>query len=87
MKSTLRILAAMVAGLTLTVWLVTGAHTGWTRTSKVTMKFDPVTELTYPDSEPAFMAGVEIVGGGLFFALLLAGGSLFCRNQPKHKPT
>lgn len=87
MKSMLRILAGGVAGLTLAVWLVTGAHTGWTKTSKVTIKTDPVTELDYPESEPAFIAGVEVVGAGMMLALLLACGSLFCRNQPQHKPS
>jgi hypothetical protein len=86
MKRTLRILAVCMAAATLALWLVTGAHTGWTQTSKVVMKTDPITELEYPESEPAFVAGVEVVGGGMFLALLMAGGSLLFRNQPKPQP-
>jgi hypothetical protein len=86
MKRALRILAVLLTAATLTVWLVTGAHVGWTKTSRVVIKTDPVTELEYPESEPTFIAGVEVVGGGLFLALLLAGGSLFVPTQPKHKP-
>jgi len=85
MKKGLRIAAVVVALSTLAVWLATGAHTGWTRTSQVVMKIDPVTELEYPESEPAFVAGVEVVGGGLGLALLLVGGSFLFRNQPPSK--
>ena len=83
MKRGLRILAAILALATLAVWLGTGAHTGWTRTRQVVMKIDPVTELEYPESEPAFVAGVEVVGGGLGLALLLVGGSFLFRSQPQ----
>ena len=75
MRRGLRILAAVLALATLAVWLATGAHTGWTRTSRVVMKIDPVTELEYPESEPTFVAGVEVVGGGLGLALLLASAN------------
>lgn len=85
MKGVLRMSAGVILLATLAVWVFTGAHTGWTRTSTVVMKIDPVTELEYPESEPTFVAGVEVLGGGLGLSLLLAGGSFLFRYQPTSK--
>lgn len=91
MKGGLRILAVVIGVLTLGLWLVTGAHTGWTRTTVTVMKIDPVTELEYPETRNQFVAGVEVLGGGLLLAMaLLAGSRLFnatsTTNRKENKP-
>ena len=85
MRIGLKIIAAVGVILTLAVWLGTGAHTGWTKTKVTVMKVDPVTELEYPEMQDKFIAGVEVLGGGLLLSLALFGGSFAFRKQPtKH---
>jgi hypothetical protein len=82
-------LAVVVGVLTLGVWLWTGAHLGWTKTQVTVMKLDPITELEYPETQKRFVAGVEVLGGGLLLALILLGGSLCfppsCNHNRKEK--
>jgi hypothetical protein len=85
MKKGLRILGAIVGVVTLAVWLATGAHTGWTQTRVTTMKVDPITELEYPETQDKFVAGVEVLAGGVLLSLALLGSSLMFKSQPtKH---
>jgi hypothetical protein len=63
-------LALLVGGFGL--WLATGAHLGFTRTSVVTMKRDEVTGIDYPERRPGFVAGVEIPLGTAAAAIVLA---------------
>jgi hypothetical protein len=81
MKNGLRIAGVVLAVLTLAVWLGTGAHTGWTKTRVTTMKVDPITELEYPEIQDKFVAGVEVLGGGILLSLVLLGGSLMFKSQ------
>lgn len=69
----LRLAAAALAGLTLLLWLLTGAHRGWTRTSEPVERVDDVTGLTYREYQRRFRAGLEVLAGGLTAAALLAG--------------
>ncbi len=69
----LRRTAAALAGLTVLVWLLTGAHWGWTRTSEPVERVDEITGLTYREYQRRFRAGVEVLAGGLAGAALLAG--------------
>lgn len=71
--------AVLLAVATLAVWLVTGAHRGFTQTSVAVEKTDEVTGLSYREYEPRFVAGVEVLGAGLGAALLLLGLSRLCR--------
>lgn len=82
MKKTLSYLAGIVGILTLVVWLATGAHPGWTKTQVTEMQIDPITELEYPVTENRFVAGVEVLGGGLLLGLALFGGSFLFKKQP-----
>jgi len=81
MKNGLRIAGGVLAVLTLAVWLGTGAHTGWTKTRVTIMKVDPITELEYPEIQDKFVAGVEVLGGGIVLSLFLLGGSLMFKSQ------
>ena len=74
-------LALLVGGGGL--WVATGAHLGFTRTSIVTMKRDEVTGIDYPERRAGFIAGVEIPLGTAAGAIVLALLSLAAdRRRP-----
>ncbi len=79
----LRWLAAGVATLTVGVWLITGAHRGWTQTSVPIEKLDEVTGLTWRDYQKRFRPGVDFLATGLVIAGGLAGlGWTLGRRHP-----
>jgi hypothetical protein len=86
MKRWLQVLAALLALGTLTLWLATGAHRGWTRTSAAVEKTDEITGLTYREYESRFIAGVDVLGAGLLGALVLAGSAALWRGRSRHLP-
>ncbi len=69
----LRRAAVALAALTLLVWLLGGAHRGWTQTSVPVEKTDEVTGLTYREYQRRFRPGVDFLGAGLLTATLLGG--------------
>lgn len=69
----LRAAAAVVALAGAGLWLATGAHRGWTRTSEVELRRDEVTGLDYPVRRDRFTAGIEVPLAALVGAALLAG--------------
>jgi hypothetical protein len=75
MRNSLRVLASLTAISVVGLWLITGAHTGWTKTKVTEMEIDPITEIEYPVTEDKFVAGVEVLGGGLLLTVLLIGVS------------
>ena len=86
MKRALQVLAALVAAGVLAIWIITGAHRGWTKTSLQTMTLDEVTGIESPTYKKGFVAGVDFLGAGVLAAGALAAVSLFFRNQNKdHK--
>ena len=88
MRTGLRIIGVILAILTVSVWLATGAHMGWTQTQVTVMKLDPITEIEYPETRDKFVAGVGVLGAGLSAALALFGASFFFkRNQPETERT
>jgi hypothetical protein len=82
----LRIVALAVVLLALGVWLTTGAHRGWTKTSVTVVEIEPVTGLENPVQKKQFVMGVELLGAGLAAAVALAGLSLFFKPK-SNKPT
>lgn len=86
MKNFLRLAALLLALATVGVWLATGAHRGWTRTTETEMQLDPVTEIEFPVERKRFVMGVELLGSGLFAALALAGISFLFQNQTRATP-
>ncbi|MFM8617961.1 MAG: hypothetical protein ACKOTE_06655 [Opitutaceae bacterium] len=81
----LRTLAAALAVGGVGVWLATGAHRGWTRTSEVEMRRDEITGIDYPVRREKFTAGVEIPLVALGGAALLAVGAAVLR--PRERPS
>jgi hypothetical protein len=69
----LRTAAAALALASLATWAATGAHIGWTQTSVVELLRDEITGIEYPVRRSAFVAGLELLAGGLAGAATLAG--------------
>ncbi len=70
---------ALVA--TLTTWVATGAHLGWTRTQAVILQQDEVTGIEYPVHVPTFVAGVEVLALGLALTVATAGSAAWLRRR------
>lgn len=80
----LRVLAAALAVGGVGVWLATGAHRGWTRTSEVEMRRDEITGIDYPVRREKFTAGIEIPVAALVGAAAL---SVIARVlRPRERP-
>jgi hypothetical protein len=79
----LRALATSVAVGGIGIWLATGAHRGWTRTSEVEMRRDEITGIDYPVRRDKFKAGVEIPLAALGGAALLAVGAALLRPRER----
>jgi hypothetical protein len=82
----LRAAALAAFALGLAVWLFTGAHLGWTQTSKVNLQRDEITGIEYPVRQDTFVAGVEVPLVATGFAAALAGLSWLpvFRRSPAH---
>lgn len=81
MKKFFRIAALALALLVTGVWLGTGAHRGWTKTSVTVVEIEPVTGLENPVQKKQFVMGVELLGAGLLAAAALAGAALFFQSK------
>jgi ABC-type transporter Mla subunit MlaD len=77
----LRIAAAAVLLAVLALWAATGAHRGWTRTSKVVMQHDEITGIDFPVREKTFVAGVEVLAVGVAAAGAFAAASLVAQRR------
>ena len=87
MKRSFRISALVLAAAALVTWLVLGANRGWTRTSVPVKTVDAVTGLEGIDYQKRFVPGLDFLGAALLGAGLLAGVSLFFRNQQTNELT
>jgi hypothetical protein len=83
MKRILRILAAVLALLTVVVWFVMGANRGWTHTVVPVKVVDEVTGIEGVQYRKQFVPGVDVLGAALLTAGLLAGASCLFRNSNK----
>jgi hypothetical protein len=81
MRRWLAVLAALLAVVTVTVWVITGASRGFTKTSVAVEKTDEITGLTYREYERRFVAGAELLALGLGLSAALVGVSRFCRPR------
>ena len=71
MCKVLRIVASTLLAITLIWWLLSGANTGWTKTSIATMQSDEITGIDYPTWEKRFVPGVDFIAAGATISLLL----------------
>jgi hypothetical protein len=81
MRRVLRIVALVLAVTAALAWLGLGANRGWTRTSVPVKTSDEVTGIEGIEYHKKFVPGVELLTGALAGAAVLAGASLFFRNQ------
>lgn len=77
LRRSLTAVSALALVVTLTVWVGTGAHWGWTRTQTVRLQQDAVTGIEYPVHVPTFVAGVEVLAAGLAITGALATVAAF----------
>jgi hypothetical protein len=62
-------------------WLSLGANRGWTRTLVAVKTVDEVTGIEGITYRKQFVPGLDLLAGALLGAGVLAGASLFFRNQ------
>ncbi len=82
MKKPLLIAAICIDLATLSLWLATGAHRGWTKTREIVMEIDPVTGQENNFQRDKFVMGVELLAAGLLGAGVLAGAALVLKSKP-----
>jgi len=81
MKRILLAGAVVLAVSATAAWLALGANLGWTRTSEAVKTADPVTGIEGIEYRERFVPGVDLLGGALLGAGVLAGASLVFRKQ------
>ena len=81
MKRRLRILALALALGASILWFALGANRGWTRTSVPVKIVDDVTGIEGVQYRKQFVPGLDILGGALLGAGLLAAAASFFRSS------
>lgn len=83
----LRIGSLVVLLLTLGLWLGTGAHAGWTRTSVIEMHHDEITGIDYPEERSGLVVGLDALAVGLFLSTVLGLTAVLPgRRGPRVRP-
>ena len=75
------LLSLFVLLSTVGLWVGTGAHMGWSQNRVAVVQVDPITELEFTEYEEKFVAGIEVLGGGLAVSFGLGMISLFFGNR------
>ncbi len=65
------------------LWAGTGAHFGWTQTSKVVFQRDEITGIDFPVREKTFVAGVEVLAVGIAAAGAFAGAAFIASRRQR----
>lgn len=87
MRATLNVVAVCILLAAVTWWWQAGLNKGWTKTSVQIMKFDEITEISYPQNEKRFVPGVDILAAAAFVSALLVGGTFLMRKRGKYSRT
>lgn len=77
----LRLAAAVLIAGTIALWAATGAHRGWTQTSKVVLQQDEITGIEFPVHQKTSVAGVEVLAAGVALSTALAAASLLTARR------
>ncbi len=80
--------ALIVSGILITVaaiglWASGGFHTGWSQDKVPVQKVDPITEIEYTEYEDRYVAGIEVLIGGIIFGDVLLLGGIFLNRRSK----
>jgi hypothetical protein len=86
MNKLLRFLALLLTLVSLFVWAAAGANLGWTKTSVPVKTMDNVTGIEGIVYEKHFMPGIELLGGVLVAAGILAASSLLFQKKNTGTP-
>jgi len=81
MNRALCVLSLFVAVAATVGWVALGANRGWTRTTQPVKIVDEVTGIEGIQYEKKFVPGLELLGGALLVATLMAGSSFFFRDR------
>ena len=87
MRPLLQSVAGVLALGAVTLWLLTGAHRGWTQTTVPKRTVDEVTGIEAVTYEHRFVMGLELLGLAALGAGLLAGGSFFFQHKQNKQTT
>jgi len=86
MKLFLRLAGLAIAVVTLALWFFGGMNRGWTKTSVMVERPDPVIpELTQRTWERRFLPGLEFLAGGLLLGGALAASAYLVRGPSAKK--
>jgi hypothetical protein len=83
MKTTLRLIAAILIGGSIIFWAAAGANRGWTKTRIPIKTTDAVTGLEGIQWQDKFVPGVDFLGAAVLGAGILAGISFFVPRKSK----
>ena len=83
MRTTLRLMASLLALLTVALWLAGGMNRGWTKTSVMTKDIDPITEQEIIQWKKQFVPGIDFLGAGVAVSAFLFGASSLVRHSSR----
>lgn len=83
MRAILHALAACILLGAIAWWWQAGSNKGWTKTSVTEMKFDEITEISYPVSVDRFVPGVDLLAVAAGGSALLFGAGFFLSKRRK----
>ena len=81
-RRVLQLVALAIVFAAVTLWFVTGANRGWTKTSEPKKTLDEVTGIEGITYEKRFLPGLDFLGAALLGGGILAGASLLFRKPP-----
>jgi hypothetical protein len=80
-RAVIHLFAAIILLGTTAWWWQAGSNKGWTKTSVQVLKYDEITEISYPEYEDRFVPGMDILGGAAIAAAVLTGAGFLLRKR------
>lgn len=71
MKESTRYLSLLTMITSITLWVSTGSHVGWSKNRIAIEKIDPITEIAYPIYQEKWILGVDFLVVGIFCSLVV----------------
>ncbi len=87
MKTTLKLLSALLFIASIGLWVAHGAHRGWTTTEHEIRKTDEITGIEYSEYEKKLTLGVELPVVGTIASVLLLTASIFIKKPNSSQPS
>lgn len=83
MRATFHLIAACWLLGSLAWWWQAGSNMGWTKTSVTEMKFDEITEISYPVTVDRFVPGVDLLAVAAGASVLMFGAGFLIKKRRK----